>query len=72
MFPKYEFMGQLHMGNLSNSQAILGVWRWVPRFYIFLQKVGCAANLENHEVSFTFVKQWFNEVDKHEKEPKDK
>lgn len=37
-----------------------------------LQKLGCTTGLESPEVSFTFVKQCFNEVDKHEKGPRKK
>ena len=81
MFSKYKFMKQLHMGNLRNSQAILGPGEFqdaglfVFCFFFFpnsLQKVGCTACLGNPEVSFTFVKQCFNEVDKHEKGPRKK
>lgn len=79
MFSKYKFMKQLHMGNLRHSQAILGPGEFQDAggvfFFFFpnsLQKVGCTAGLENPEVSFTFVKQCFNEVDKHEKGPRKK
>ena len=69
MFSKYKLMKQLDMGNLRNSQAILGAGEFQDAVFFpnSLQKVGCTAGLENPEVSFTFVKQCFNEVDKHEK-----
>lgn len=75
--PQIEIQGQPYLGHLRELPKL---YSWIcggesqdPSFFQVPQKVGC---VEYHNASFTscfvFVSQWFNKVNRHEKEPKKK